>query len=81
MLSPTRQVARSSPRRAGRLANTLGSEPVVVFRTDKAERAVGQAAAKVMLSKWRKLPLAIEEGDRVPEAPTAASAHTMANVN
>ncbi|HEX7940555.1 MAG TPA: hypothetical protein VF488_02055, partial [Gemmatimonadaceae bacterium] len=54
------------------LAASLSADPVVVFGTDKAERAVGQAAAKALLAKWRKLPLAIEEGDKVREVRTAS---------
>lgn len=46
-------------------AASLGSDPGVVFGADKAERAIGQTAAKALLGKRRKLPLAIEEGDKV----------------
>jgi hypothetical protein len=49
------------------LASSLASDPVVVFGTDAAERAVGQSAAKSLLAKWRKLPLAFEERDKVRE--------------
>lgn len=63
------------------LAAALSAAPVVVFGTDKAERASGQAAAKALLSKWRKLPLAIEEGDKVREVRTASWGFAMADVN
>ncbi|HEX7940556.1 MAG TPA: hypothetical protein VF488_02060 [Gemmatimonadaceae bacterium] len=60
------------------LAASLSADPVVVFGTDKAERAIGQAAAKALLSKWRKLSLAIEEGDKVREVRTASWGFAMA---
>lgn len=63
------------------LAAALSADPVVVFGTDKAEQAIGQAAAKALLSKWRKLPLAIEEADKVREIRTASWGYAMADVN
>jgi len=63
------------------VADALGSDPVVVFGTDKAERAIGQATAKALLAKWRKLPLAIEEADKVREVRTASWGYAMADVN
>jgi hypothetical protein len=63
------------------LVASLSVDPVFVFGTDKAERAIGQAAAKALLSKWRKLPLAIEEGDKVREVRTASWGFAMADVN
>ena len=63
------------------LANALSADPVVVFGTDQAERGVGQAAAKALLAKWRKLPLAIDENDKVREVRTANWGFAMANVN
>jgi hypothetical protein len=63
------------------LAASLSADPVVVFGTDKAERAIGQAAAKALLSKWRKIPLAIEEGDKVREVRTAGWGFAIADVN
>lgn len=52
-----------------------------MFGTDKAERAIGQTAAKSLLSKWRKLPLAIEEVDKVREVRTTSWGYAMADVN
>ncbi|HUC00403.1 MAG TPA: hypothetical protein VMS11_11305 [Solirubrobacterales bacterium] len=63
------------------LAASLSADPVVVFGTDKAERAVGRAAAKALLAKWRKLPLAIEEADKVREVCAASWGFAMADVN
>lgn len=63
------------------LAGSLASDPVVVFGTDKTERAVGQGAAKALLTKWHKLLLAIEEADKVREIRTAAWGYVMADVN
>ena len=53
----------------------------MVSGTDAAERAVGQSAAKVLLARWHKLPLAIEETDKVREIRTAAWGYAMADVN
>jgi hypothetical protein len=63
------------------LAAALSTDPVVVFGTDKAERAIGQAAAKALLAKWRKLPLAIEEADKVRDVRTTSWGFAMADVN
>jgi hypothetical protein len=63
------------------LASTLASDPVVVFGTDANERAIGHRAAKALLGKWSKLPLAIEEADKVREVKTTAWAYAMADVN
>ncbi len=63
------------------LAAALSADPVVVFGTDKAEQAIGQAAAKALLAKWRKLPLAIEEADKVREVRAASWGFAMADVN
>jgi hypothetical protein len=62
------------------LAASLASDPVV-YGTDAAERAAGQAAAKALLAKWRKLPLAIDEADKVREVRTASWGFAMADVN
>jgi hypothetical protein len=64
-----------------KLAAAIGADPVMVYGTDKAERAVGGAAAKALLGKWRKLPLAIEDADAVREIRTANWAYAMAHVN
>lgn len=63
------------------LAAALASDQVIVYGTDKAERAIGQPAAKALLSKWRKLPLAIEEDAKVRETRTATWGYAMAIVN
>ena len=63
------------------LAGALAGDPVVVFGTDKAEQAIGQAAAKALLARWRRLLLAIEEGDKVREVRTASWGYAMADVN
>jgi len=63
------------------LTAALSADPVVVFGTDKAERAIGLAAAKALLAKWRKLPLAIEEADKVREVRTASWGFAIADVN
>ncbi len=63
------------------LANTLGSDPLVVLGTDRGERAVGKTAAKALLAKWAKLPFAIEEADKVREVHTASYGYAMADVN
>jgi len=65
----------------GGLVGALASDPVVVFGTEAAERAVGQSAAKVLLNKWRKLPLEIEEANKVREVHTTAWGYAMAAVN
>jgi hypothetical protein len=66
---------------ADALASSLSSDPVAVFGTAAAERGVGQSAAKTLLAKWRKLPFAIEEADKVREVRTAAWSYAMADVN
>lgn len=63
------------------LAGSLSSDPVVVFGTDAAERATTQTAGRALLSKWKKLPLAIEERDKVRELRTKAWGYALANVN
>lgn len=63
------------------LSKALSGDRVVVFGTDKAERAIGQPAAKALLAKWRKLPLAIEEADKVREVRTASWGFAVADVN
>jgi hypothetical protein len=63
------------------LSGALAADPIVVFGTDKAERAIGRAAAKALLAKWRKLPLAVEEADKVREVRTASWGFAMADVN
>ena len=63
------------------LASSLASDPVVVFGSDATERAVGSSAAATLLSKWKKLPLAIEEETKVREVHTSAWAYAMAKVN
>jgi hypothetical protein len=64
-----------------KLAAAIGGDPVVLYGTDKAERAIGAAAAKALLGKWRKLPLTIDEGDKVREVRTANWGYAMADVN
>lgn len=63
------------------LAASLSADPVVVFGTDKTERAIGQAAAKSLLAKWRKLALAIEEADKVREVRAANWGFAIVDVN
>ena len=64
-----------------KLAAAIAGDPVVLYGTDKAERAIGASAAKSLLAKWRKLPLAIEENDKVREVRTANWGYAMADVN
>lgn len=64
-----------------KLAAAIGGDPVVVYGTDKAERAIGASAAKALLGKWRKLPLAIDDADAVREIRTANWGYAMAHVN
>jgi hypothetical protein len=63
------------------LASSLASDRLVVFGTDKAERATSPAAAKALLGKWKKLPLAIDETDKVREVHTDRWGFAMADVN
>ncbi len=63
-----------------RLAGALAADSVV-FGTDATERAVGSAAVKALLGKWRKLPLAIEDTAKVREVRTSAWGYAMAIVN
>ena len=64
-----------------KLAAAIGSDPVVLYGTDKAERAIGASAAKALLAKWRKLSLTIEESDKVREVRTPSWGYAMADVN
>jgi hypothetical protein len=61
-------------------ARAVPSRVRSLVTSSSTERAVGQAAAKALLSKWRKLPLAIDEGDKVREVRTELG-FAMADVN
>jgi len=64
-----------------KLAAAFGGDPAVLYGSDKAERAIGANAAKALLGKWRKLPLAIEENDKVREVRTTNWGYALADVN
>lgn len=63
------------------LASSLGGDPVVVYGSDAAERAVSASAAKTLLGRWHKLTLAIEERANVREVRTNSWGYAMAIVN
>jgi hypothetical protein len=63
------------------LASSLGPDPVVVYGTDAGEHAVGASAAKSLLAKWRKLPLVLEEADKVREVHGNGWGFAIADVN
>lgn len=64
-----------------KLAAAFTGDPAVLYGSDKAERAIGARAAKALLGKWAKLPLAIEDSDKVREVRTANWGYAMADVN
>jgi hypothetical protein len=64
-----------------KLAAAVSGNPVVLYGTEKTERAVGASAVKKLLAKWRKLPLELEENDKVREIRTANWGYAMADVN
>lgn len=63
------------------LADLLAADPVVVFGTDGAERAVGQTAAKALLGQWKNLSLTLEAGDKFREVHTDHWGYALADVN
>jgi hypothetical protein len=63
------------------LAASLGNDPIVVFGTEAAERAVGASQAKSLLGKWHRLTLAIEETAKIREVRTTSWGYAMAIIN
>src|SRR5439155_10603950 len=61
-------------------ASLFADSNVIILGTETAERAVGSAAAKKMLTKWKKLKLALVGGVRTGSLGESALGYTAANV-